>query len=750
MAKSRFLYDDFSTDIATSGRWFATDEATGVVTGGAMRLKPTSAYDSVSSAVGYDLRGSHFGLRLVQNAAVGAGSNSISLYALVDSSNCAGFLITGGRVAGQSTVYMRERVGGVNSDITFSYDPATHVWFRVRESDGTVYWETSADGSVWAVRRSKVSSIDFRYTYCLLEAGYWASEAGTTYATIDDFNLWAGVPPKDKFNELTDDFSALDEAYWFTSGGWEVASGKLQIVPTEAYDYFMSSDSWDLTDSYVAFELVSNANVGTTPYGGSITAEFRVEADSDNYVSMLLSGGTSATCVLRERVGGANGDTSFVYRSSRDKWLRLRHQDGSVYWETSFDGATWFIKRAEASSLDLSEVVCKLIVGYCDPEESDVGQVEIDNFNLLNFARMAEVGWTTGLSLPMGGVVSGTVQQRVVFPEADWLWAKIPDDPVLDPDSEGIGYYLAYPDEASKRTVDWGWYSNAIVTPSQISPSTPRYQMVIVGPDLYPGYGFDGAIFDDYLIPIPYGTQVPPGSDGHLVVIDPHYGKAFSLWQAHYDDGTDTWSASYGGLSEIGGDGRDGVGSATATNLSRYAGVITLNEIAAGEIPHALFVASNMCRPGDGWVSPSEPGGTPPFRYPATKSDGRNLTSIPVEHTVVEGSRLQLDPSIDLEAIPGILPIELTIGRAWQRYGAYVGDQGGLSWPPTVGAGAIELWQGQDYTGFNEAEPGDIPVPPVLAEAGVGWDYFGLDRIPWNDPDTGDSNIRVLRNWDGT
>ena len=38
--------------------------------------------------------------------------------------------------------------------VTFTYSPYTHMWLRVRESGGTVYWESSSDGASWTVRRS--------------------------------------------------------------------------------------------------------------------------------------------------------------------------------------------------------------------------------------------------------------------------------------------------------------------------------------------------------------------------------------------------------------------------------------------------------------------------------------------------------------------------------------------------------------------------------------------------------------------
>jgi hypothetical protein len=38
--------------------------------------------------------------------------------------------------------------------VTFTYSPFTHMWLRVRESDGTVYWESSTDGDAWTTRRT--------------------------------------------------------------------------------------------------------------------------------------------------------------------------------------------------------------------------------------------------------------------------------------------------------------------------------------------------------------------------------------------------------------------------------------------------------------------------------------------------------------------------------------------------------------------------------------------------------------------
>ena len=80
----------------------------------------------------------------------------------------------------------------------------------------------------------------------------------------------------------------------------------------------------------------------------------------------------------------------------------------------------------------------------------------------------------------------------------------------------------------------------------------------------------------------------------------------------------------------------------------------------AGNIPHALFFSTDIARPAQ-------------FRYPAVKTDGWSNASV----TIPEGSGVQLDPNINLDAIPGITPGELAVGKALQVFGAYCGDNGG-------------------------------------------------------------------------
>lgn len=207
-------------------------------------------------------------------------------------------------------------------------------------------------------------------------------------------------------------------------------------------------------------------------------------------------------------------------------------------------------------------------------------------------------------------------------------------------------------------------------------------------------------------VPIPDGAQPQSGSDGAMVIIDRARGKVYEFWQAAFD-GT-TWTTSWGSVSDLAGDGWSS--TATGSGASRLGGVIRVAELKAGVIPHALVVASsNAC--------------AEILRPPATKTDGTSTRG----DCVPEGSRLRLDPTLDIAAITNLTPAERAIAVALQTYGAYVIDTGGaeMSMSFERAPDATDTGTGVDYTA-----------------AGLGWDYYSMTGIPW-------TKLQVLSSWDG-
>lgn len=215
---------------------------------------------------------------------------------------------------------------------------------------------------------------------------------------------------------------------------------------------------------------------------------------------------------------------------------------------------------------------------------------------------------------------------------------------------------------------------------------------------------------------LPAGALPNTGSDHALISIDwsANPPVSYDFWGAAQPSGG-TISTSWGGItydlangSGIGPGGGTS-GSATATNVSRLAGVVRMREIQAGLIPHALAIASSLACPGY-------------FRYPASHTDGFDASA----NCVPEGSRVQLDPSINVGALPYGQQV---IAKALQTFGAYVVDNAGASI-------AVVFESDPSLIG----KPGQIPA--AYQSAGLAWDYYDMNAIPW-------SRLRVLQQWDG-
>lgn len=200
---------------------------------------------------------------------------------------------------------------------------------------------------------------------------------------------------------------------------------------------------------------------------------------------------------------------------------------------------------------------------------------------------------------------------------------------------------------------------------------------------------------------VPLTSAMTPhvGSDGAMVVVDYAKGDAYEYWQYNWNNGVPR--TSWGGVTSNVHDG-DGRGSgATGAGVSRLAGVVRVHEMQAGVIPHALVFSTSFC-------------GTGEFRFPATKTDGKYSGA----GKVPEGARVQLDPSINVDAIPGITAAEKMVARALQTYGAYNIDCGGS--PMAIS--------------FERPNPGQADPYPGL---GFTYDYYRMEKIPWG-------SLRVL------
>ncbi|HWA52149.1 MAG TPA: dockerin type I repeat-containing protein [Patescibacteria group bacterium] len=203
------------------------------------------------------------------------------------------------------------------------------------------------------------------------------------------------------------------------------------------------------------------------------------------------------------------------------------------------------------------------------------------------------------------------------------------------------------------------------------------------------------------------------GADHKIAIIDTTNNHGWSAWsfktanltyQGQHVDYTANYAA-YGwtDLSQV-GDGitmhDGGAWGGRANGLSYFGGLIWPEEIAAGQINHALALSISGSA-----VSKNT------YWWPSRSGDGysSNPNALPY------GARLQLDPTFDITTLP-TGPARI-VAKALQDYGAWLVDTGG-----SVGFYAREF-MGSEGTSLDTT---------AWKNVGVSSSYFLRNLIPWS------------------
>ncbi len=196
--------------------------------------------------------------------------------------------------------------------------------------------------------------------------------------------------------------------------------------------------------------------------------------------------------------------------------------------------------------------------------------------------------------------------------------------------------------------------------------------------------------------PVPPGAPIEGGSrsngDRHVVVLrrPTTPGGACTLFELYrareLGDGRNSWSADSGSIFDLGaplaGQRPDGWTSADAAGLPIYPGLVTYEEVASGEIDHAIRVTFDETRRG--------------YIAPATHyaSDSCNADRPPM------GLRLRLGAGYDISGFTGESRV---IAEAMRRYGLIVADNGS-NW--YISGSTDRRWDDDDLNQLK-AIPGD-------------------------------------------
>lgn len=215
--------------------------------------------------------------------------------------------------------------------------------------------------------------------------------------------------------------------------------------------------------------------------------------------------------------------------------------------------------------------------------------------------------------------------------------------------------------------------------------------------------------WSDVGAPVTVAMWAEPTKDGHLSIVDPLKKTAWEFSRFEHDGTTprcttfNIWDLSGKGMASSEEGRRWSARGGRGSGFPLIAGLIRPEELAAGEIRHALvFTFSKNRRAADGRTI---------FLPPASRSDGRHAG----HQYPIEGMRFQLDPALTERDFDrwGLNREGKVLARALQKYGMFVGDNGGAMalQPQLLGPTAEEhqrKWQSL-FPGFY-SNVGKIPT----------------------------------------
>lgn len=308
------------------------------------------------------------------------------------------------------TLSFQTTVNGVVSTLaSVNYDPVNHEFLRIREAGGTVYYETSEDGSAWDAQTSTPAVFSVSSSYIQIYAGYWGTETAPGVALWDNLNLPVPNPvymptkpvsrktgpmalrqvirqrpragplpttsPRQKIATFTETFDVLDPAEWMTVSGSPSADNGLLTLPcASTYSTIMSVDMFDLNESSVYINLDQTQAAGN----GTTDTIFAVRDCCGRLAQFMVANGQLITSDT------ASGYSSTrAYNAAAHQFLRIRANGaGTLYWDISPDASTWTQLATKAGSpFAAGTVQVYLSCGY-DGAESNPLPAVFDGINL--------------------------------------------------------------------------------------------------------------------------------------------------------------------------------------------------------------------------------------------------------------------------------------------------------------------------------------------------------------------------------
>ena len=192
--------------------------------------------------------------------------------------------------------------------------------------------------------------------------------------------------------------------------------------------------------------------------------------------------------------------------------------------------------------------------------------------------------------------------------------------------------------------------------------------------------------------PIPRNAPIEGGAqssgDRHLLVLDVDHQLLYEVYDAHYDAAHNRWHAGSGAVWDLRSNGLrpDGWTSADAAGLPMLPGLVRYDEVAGGQITHALRFTVNATQRA--------------YIYPAT----HYASSDTDPNLPPMGLRVRLKASYDIRGFSRPVQVILT---ALKKYGMIVADNGS-SW--YISGAPDPRWNDDQLHALGQVKGSDFEV----------------------------------------
>ena len=277
------LTDNFD-DNSLSASWYeyeggsATNTETNTQLEQALPSSATSSdYAGIENDItSYDMTRSYYHVEVED--VVNASTNANQAFVVYDSAgssttNSVRWLLENG------TLYAQKYVATTKTTVgSVAFNASTHKWWRIREENGTNYWDTSEDGQTWTNRYSNATGITVTAVNINLEASCYQNETDPGTAIWDNFSIEAPV------QIVTDDASfifALDNATIqseVTLEPVDITMGAMTIENTT----LQAKVIFDPND--IIFSFSTEGTTAGVDYSRNKTYRYKIYDKADNYI----------------------------------------------------------------------------------------------------------------------------------------------------------------------------------------------------------------------------------------------------------------------------------------------------------------------------------------------------------------------------------------------------------------------------------------------------------------------------------